>query len=224
MLYNPAMTPSRDSLRTAILDLALAHAPFEGWNDAMLERAAARAAGDALEAWRLFPGGVAEMLEFFSERVDAAMLASLAAQNLPALKVRERIAAGVRTRLELLAPHREAVRRAAGYYALPHHAPGGAKRIWRTADAIWRAAGDASTDFNWYTKRLLLGEVYAATLLYWLNDASEAYRDSWAFLDRRIAEVLKFGGGLRKCGEKIERAADRAFQGIRRAAAGRIRP
>jgi ubiquinone biosynthesis protein COQ9 len=87
--------------------------------------------------------------------------------------------------------HREAVRRALGLLALPHNAPVAATTLWRTVDAIWYAAGDTATDFNYYTKRGLLAGVYSATVLYWLEDRSEGLADTWTFLDRRIGDVMR---------------------------------
>jgi len=57
---------------------------------------------------------------------------------------------------------------------------------------MWRIAGDTSTDFNHYTKRMTLGAVYASTLIAWLDDQSEGWSDTAAFLDRRIDDVMKF--------------------------------
>ena len=75
--------------------------------------------------------------------------------------------------------------------ALPHNAPLAATTLWRTVDAIWYAAGDTATDFNYYTKRGLLAGVYSATVLYWLEDKSEGQAATWEFLDRRIADVMR---------------------------------
>jgi ubiquinone biosynthesis protein COQ9 len=108
------------------------------------------------------------------------------------MRMRERIAHCVRRRIELVAEHREAVRRGAALLALPLYAPEGAKLVWETADTIWNACGDTATDYNWYTKRMSLGGIYSATMLYWLGDASPNHANSWAFLDRRIDEVMRF--------------------------------
>ena len=95
-------------------------------------------------------------------------------------------------RLEIMAPAREAVRRALSILAMPQNVPTGPKAGWRTADVMWRIAGDTSTDFNHYTKRLTLGGVYASTLLVWLDDQIEGWADTAAFLDRRIDDVMQF--------------------------------
>ncbi len=182
----------RDKLRAA----ALAHVPFDGWTGRALRAGADDLGLDPALAANAFPGGPAELLEAFSAEIDRAMLAALEARDLKAMKHRHRIATAVRARLELLAPHREAVRRGLSFLAVPKHAALGAKCLYRSVDAIWHAAGDTSTDYNFYTKRFLLAGVYGATLLFWLNDESEGRAETWAFLDRRLAEVVRVGGSL----------------------------
>ncbi len=185
-----------EDTREKLLAATLAHVPFDGWTGRALRAGAADLGLDPALAANAFPGGPAELLEAFSAEIDRRMLAELEARDLEAMKHRHRIGAAVRARLELLAPHREAVRRGLSFLALPKHAALGAKCLYRSVDAIWHAAGDTSTDYNFYTKRLLLAGVYSATLLFWLNDDSEGFAATWAFLDRRLAEVIKIGGGL----------------------------
>src|SRR5690348_5137224 len=103
----------------------------------------------------------------------------------------ERIALGVRTRLAVLEPHREAVRRMLAYLTLPANLPLGPRLLYRTVDMLWHAAGDRATDFSFYTKRGLLAGIYATTTLYWLDDKSPNHQATAEFLDRRIAEVMQ---------------------------------
>jgi ubiquinone biosynthesis protein COQ9 len=180
-----------DAARAAIIAAALPHIPFDGWTPETLRRAAAEAGYDPLTALRVFPRGPLEAIEAWVALADRRMMAALESRGLDKLKVRERVALAVRTRLEALTPHREAVRRALALLALPHNAPLGASMVWHTVDAIWYAAGDTATDFNYYTKRGLLAGVYSATVLYWLEDKSEGCADTWKFLDRRLADVLR---------------------------------
>ncbi len=185
-----------DDTRDKLCAAALAHVPFDGWTGRALRAGAADLGLDAARAANAFPGGPAELIEAFSADIDRRMLVELEGRDLAAMKHRQRIATGVRARLELLAPRREAVRRGLSFLALPKHAALGVKCLYRTVDAIWHAAGDTSTDYNFYTKRMLLAGVYAATLLFWLNDESEGFAETWAFLDRRLAEVVRLGGSL----------------------------
>lgn len=193
----------RDAVRGAILDAALAHVPFDGWTHAVLQQGAADAGFEPIMAMRVFPGGPAEAVAFWSRRADRRMVEALEGHDLSKLKVRQRIAAAVRVRLEQNAGHREAVRRAMALLALPLNAAQGPALLWRTVDAVWYAAGDTATDFNYYTKRGLLAGVYGATVLYWLDDRSEGFAETWAFLDRRIADVMHVPRALGAIGEKL---------------------
>ena len=187
-----------DKIRETLLLATLPHVPFDGWSDAALRAGAEDAGRSPAEALNAFPAGPAEALALFSDWADRQMLARLEKTDLAAMKVREKVAAGVRLRLEVLEPHKEAVRRGLAFLSLPPNAGQGLKGLHRTVDAIWTMAGDRATDYNYYTKRLLLAGVLSSTTLFWLNDRSEGHEATWAFLERRIDEVLKVGGRLGK--------------------------
>jgi ubiquinone biosynthesis protein COQ9 len=171
-----------------VLNAALARAPLEGFAPAML----AQALADAGATTDLFPGGCAALIEYWSQGVDAEMTASLAGRDLTVLKVRERIRTAVLTRLAILAPYKLAARQAAVFLALPHHTLLAAKLLSRTADAMWRAVGDTSKDFNWYSKRAILAGVYAATEVAWFGDNTPDGRGAAVFLDARIDNVMQY--------------------------------
>jgi ubiquinone biosynthesis protein COQ9 len=182
----------------SLLDAALRHVPFDGWSWTAIDAGARDLALAPGEAHRVFPGGPQELVRVFSSDADAQMLETLEGLDFGAMKIREKVAAGVRARLDAVAAHREAVRRGVTFFALPQNAAVGLACLYRTVDAIWYAAGDKATDYNFYTKRALLAGVYSSTLLFWLNDKSEDFAATWAFLDRRIGEVLKVAGSLGK--------------------------
>ncbi|MCR8724270.1 COQ9 family protein [Frigidibacter sp. ROC022] len=171
------------------LDAVLRQVPFEGFSQAAIDAAAAELGLSREQARALAPRGPVGLAAAYHKRGDAQMLDRLAKADLSDLKFRERIALAVRLRLE--DADRELVRRGTTLFALPQHAVEGARLIWGTADAIWSALGDTSEDVNWYSKRLTLSGVISATVLYWLGDASEGAADSWAFLDRRIEDVMR---------------------------------
>jgi ubiquinone biosynthesis protein COQ9 len=196
-------TFDRDAVRAAIVDSTLPHVPFDGWTQAALQNGAEDAGFDKVMALRVFPGGPVEAVEFWSQLTDRRMLAALEQRDLASLKVRERIATAIRLRLEQTAGHREAVRRALSLLAMPLNAGKGPALLWRTVDAIWYAAGDTATDFNYYTKRGLLAGVYSATVLYWLEDRSEGFANTWSFLDRRIADVMRVPKTLGANGRRL---------------------
>ncbi len=181
----------KDKAAADIIAHALPLVPFDGWTQAALRKAALEAGYRKTDVIRVFPGGAIDAVDRFLADADDAMAAQMKGYHLETMKIRERITTAVRLRIELHAPHREALRRALALQAVPFHAWHGVQSVYRTVDAIWHSIGDASTDFNFYTKRLTLAAVYAATLRFWLDDMSAGSQQSWAFLDRRIEDVMK---------------------------------
>lgn len=181
------MTRTIDTL----LDAALGHVPFDGWSDATFRAAIAETGIAPGLAHGLCPRGAVDLAVAYHRRGDARMMERLEQAELGAMRFRDRIAAAVRYRLEVVEDP-ELVRRGMTLFALPQHAPEGARLIWETCDRIWTALGDESDDINWYTKRATLSGVYSSTVLYWLGDQSEGHAATWAFLDRRIEDVMRF--------------------------------
>lgn len=178
--------------RDRILEAMLGHVPFDGWSERSLKAGAIDAGFPAEDGLRAFPTGMLEVAEHFCDFGDRRMAAELAKRDLAVMRVRERITVAVRCRLEAVSDHREAVRRVLAFFALPQNGGAWAACTYRTVNAMWYAAGDTATDFNFYTKRGLLASVYATTVLYWLADGSEGTTDTWGFLDRRIDGVMNF--------------------------------
>lgn len=178
-------------IRAALaLDVAR-NAAFDGWSEQAVRIAAEMAGVDADVARLAFPSAV-DMIDAWFAHVDLAMLAELPAERLAAMKIRERITALVEARLALLAPDREALRRALAVLAQPQNLARAARLAWRSADVMWRAAGDTATDYNHYTKRTILAAVYGATVQVFLGDESPDYADTRGFLARRIEGIMRF--------------------------------
>ncbi len=192
---------ARDNLLLAMLP----HVLFDGWSRDALAAGQKDLGDNAPDFNIVFPGGLREVAKHFGAHIDRAMLAELAAANIEKMPVRERITEGVRVRLRLLQPHKESIRRLLAFLSLPGNHLTGLRITLKTVDAIWHAAGDTATDFNYYTKRGLLAGVYGSTILYWLSDNSEGYVETEAFLARRINEVLQIPKFQSKITKRLER-------------------
>ena len=184
------MTDPMSDPKEQLLDAAVGHVPFDGWSEATFRAAIADSGLDETVARAVCPRGALDLAVAFHRRGDALMRERIDAADQTGMRYSDRIAAAVRHRIEVV-EDRELVRRGTALFALPQHAAEGAKLIWGTADAIWEAMGDTSDDVNWYTKRATLSAVYSSTVLYWLGDSSEGQADTWAFLDRRIDNVMQ---------------------------------
>ncbi len=183
---------SLDQLRASLSPQIAANAIFDGWCSQGVRSAAREAGIDEDVALYAFSGGQMQMIHAWIATVDDDMALALPAERLAEMKVRERIAALVRWRLDRVAGLEEAVRGAMAIMAMPQNAARGLRTGWRSADIMWRLAGDTATDLNHYSKRALLAGIYAATLAVWVDDRSDGKAETLAFLDRRIEGVMRF--------------------------------
>lgn len=187
-----ARKPAKSVSREDVLKAALKHVPFDGFTDSVLQRAGKETGASKDDLARLFPEGSLDLVEAFSDWGDDEMEAALAKKKLAGMKIRERIKTAVWARIDALRNDKEAARRAGAFLTLPPHAATGAKLLYRTVDRMWRAVGDTSTDFNFYTKRAILAGVYSSTLMRWFTDQNEDETETKAFLDARIENVMQF--------------------------------
>lgn len=181
-----------DELRDALASALAANAAFDGWSQAALDATADGMGVDRDVAGLAFSGGAVAMIDAWFASIDGEMALRLPPETLAAMKIRQRITALVESRLDIAAPNREALRRAIAILAMPQNAARAARLGWRSADVMWRLAGDTATDYNHYTKRAMLGGIYAATIAVFLQDDSEGHAETRAFLSRRIDDIMRF--------------------------------
>lgn len=180
-----------DPMLTKLIEAALPHVAFDGWSKETFQAAVTEVGMDPSHARTLCPRGAVDLAVGFHKAGDRAMVDALREAALDGMRFRDKVAHAIRLRLDVV-DDKEAVRRGSTLFALPHMAPEGTKLIWGTADAIWTALGDTSDDVNWYTKRMTLSGVYAATVLFWLGDESIDGEATDMFIDRRIDDVMNF--------------------------------
>jgi len=184
-------TMDETARKDALLAAVLPDVPFDGWTRSAMRAAARRIGMPDAELDALFPDGPRGLVAWFSHWADRLTLETMASRPLEGIAGSERVARAAKTRLALLSPHREAVRRGLALLALPRNAALAARLLYDTVDAIWYAAGDQATDVSFYTKRGMLAAIYAATTLYWLDDRSPDFSATDAFLDRRLADIKR---------------------------------
>lgn len=178
----------RRQLAPAIADAAV----FDGWSaEAVAQAAVANGVDPALAAFAFRDGAMA-MITAWIAHVDATMSDAVGGGTLSNMKIRERIQRLVWARLDAVAGREEALIRALTIMAMPQNLAASTRLGWHSADVMWRLAGDTATDYNHYTKRTILGGIYAATLHVFARDKSEGKAETRAFLDRRIDGIMRF--------------------------------
>lgn len=191
-MFTDATDLTLDEIRATLAPSIASNAAFDGWSDAARDFAAEGAGVDPDIARLAFKDGAVQMIDAWFASVDEAMIAAFTAEEIAAMKIRERIARLVEARLDAMRPDRESLRRALAILALPQNIGTAARLGWRSVDRIWRRAGDIAVDYNHYTKRAILLGVYTATVTVFLDDESDDLADTRAFLQRRIDGIMRF--------------------------------
>jgi len=186
-------SPLAEADRDRLIEAILPDVPFDGWSQAALRAAAQRCGVAETEAQALFPGGASDLVAGFSRWADHRMLDRLERARLDELGTAARVRLAVHTRLDIVAPWREALRASLAVLALPPHAVLASRLLYETVDGMWYATGDRATDFSFYTKRATLAALYAAATVYWLDDRSPGFADTTAFVDRRLGDLRRVG-------------------------------
>lgn len=179
-------------LRCVLAPAVAEAAAFDGWSAQAVEQAAHQNGVDPELAAFAFGGKQMAMIEAWVDAIDLAMVTAVPAESLKGVPVRERIRRLVMARLDAAAGKEEALLRALTIMAMPQNLARATQLGWRSADRMWRLAGDTATDYNHYSKRAILGAVYASTLAVFLGDESEDFADTRTFLARRIDGVMRF--------------------------------
>src|SRR4029453_14056707 len=115
---------------------------FDGWSRAAIDAAAQQLGIDPVQARLAVPKGQAAMIDLYIQEVDRGLEAYFPPKRLEGMKIREKIQSIIWRRLEIMGPAREGVRRALAILAMPQNVPQALRMSWRTADLMWRIAGD----------------------------------------------------------------------------------
>ena len=186
--YDDPISGGNEELRARILQSFLRHVPYDGWSKKAFAEAASEFEDMELVK-NAFPDSVRDVAQYYNHVIDERLANDLASMNLAEKSVRERIKVAILARLNCLSENREAVRRGVLANSFSGFGINSLKAVAKTVDLIWRAAGDTSTDYNFYSKRILLAGVYISTVLYWLDTDNE--KAVSAFIDRRIGDVMR---------------------------------
>lgn len=177
------------ALKDEVLLAMLPNIVFDGWSRHSFAEAGKSLGLSVEELARVFPGGADGARHWLDDWADRQMLARLAETEAAELRLSERVARALEARLDALSPYREAVRLALAARLNPLEWGHASAAAYATVDRIWRAVGDRSVDFSWYTKRASLAGIHGASLLYWLADTSPDFAETKDFIARRIADL-----------------------------------
>ena len=181
-----------------ILEASLKHVKNHGWSETALKHGIAELElSDACIS--MFELGGVEIALHYDKTLNEELEDMMAQQlddRIPESKpppTAHFLKDAIKTRLELQLPFYERWAEALALVLSPKVVPRATEQFAHLIDDIWFYAGDKSTDINWYTRRASVAAVYGTTELFMLQDESLDFADTWAFLDRRLADLEIIG-------------------------------
>ncbi len=165
---------------------------FEGWNQKALELAFVEAQIDVKFLPFIFENGCEDITDFFICTIDEKMKEASIGVDFSAMKIRDRIKNLVKIRLKINQEYQPQLQKLIHFYLNQKHIVNAFKNSYKTADLMWKIAGDDSTDFNFYSKRIILAKIYIRVLICFAKDKSENYQKTLNLLDSQIEKVMQF--------------------------------
>ena len=179
-------------LRFDILNLAKKHVIYNGWNDQITELIANEKKYKISKIIGLFPEGYKSILELYLYNADNEMVKKCNNINLIRMRTPERIKKIILLRLKINEKEKKLIKKTLFALMLPQHSKIATSSLYNTINQIWYLAGDNSTDFNFYTKRIILSGIYCSTLFYWINKQNGSIELTKIFLDNQLKKISKF--------------------------------
>ena len=176
--------------RLEILKEAKKHLIFDGWNENIFQTISNRRKYKEEEMRSLFSKGYKSLLELYLSSADQEMIKACNKIDLIRMKIHERIREIILLKLKINAKDKNLFKRTFFTLMLPQHFNIATYSLYRTVDHIWYIAGDNSTNFNFYTKRLILAGIYNSTVFYWIN-GDRTFKQTKDFLNNQLKQVSK---------------------------------
>ena len=146
-----------------------------------------------IELKNFFENDLVNTIIAFNDYLDDKMEDSFLKTKKNKQRTPEKIKSLILNRISASLDFKDGIVSSFGFMSLPQNSKLSLKMLYNTCDRIWRVSGDQSTDFSFYTKRLILSGVYSSTLMYWIQDNTGDLKNTEDFLNRRLEDVSKIG-------------------------------
>ena len=141
-----------------------------GWNDLLFQRIKEHKKINVQELEVLFPNGYKEMIRFFFDNLNQELKYKFINDDFSRIPVHKRIRKILITKLNIIKKDRIFFKRTFNYLLIPGNYRLLSRLLYNSVNNIWYVAQDNSTDFNFYTKRMILSGIYISVVLHFLNN------------------------------------------------------
>lgn len=178
---------SEKKIKLKILESVKEYVKVNGWNSDIFDYINIKNLKKS-EILTYFPNGIYDILNFTYDELNNKLKNSLKRINIINLPINKRIKKILITRIELMNKDKNFYKKTFYFLALNNNKNVVKKNLYKTVDEMWYLAGDNSTDFNFYTKRLVLAGLYVNAIAVFFNkNILEAEKN----IDRNLKRISK---------------------------------
>lgn len=176
-------------LRKDVLQIAKSIVIKYGWNDNLLINISKNSKFNHSEIQVLFPRGYKSLLQLYLHEINEKMILKSRNIDLIRLKLHERIRELIILRLKIMLIEKKLISKTFLFLLLPQNYKFSIINLYKTVDEIWYLAGDNSTNFNFYSKRAILGSIYTSVMIHFINNNN--IDDTIEILNKQLKKVSK---------------------------------
>ena len=137
----------------------------------------------------LFPQGNIDLIKFALEQLNNDLEVYCRQIDLIRLPIHKRIRKVLLSKISLMNKDKPFYRSIFLNLLIPKKNFSLSSQLYNSVDQLWFIAGDSSTDFNFYTKRLILSGIYSRVMLFFFNNNNQEELEN--ILDDSLKRVSK---------------------------------
>ena len=143
---------------------------------------------DKNDLFYLFQNGYKDLLEYALQDINEKLEHKLKKINLINFPINKRIKKILLLRFDILNEEKKFYKKTFNHLLLPTNNKISKKSLYNSVNIMWYLAGDNSTDFNFYTKRLILSGIYTnALFIFFSKDIMYVEQN----LDKNLKRISK---------------------------------
>ena len=161
----------------------------DGFNSKAFIKISKNTAINENEIHLLFPDGYNDIIKFALDQLNVELENYCKNLDLIRLPLHKRIRKIILSKVLIMNKEKNFYKKLFLSLLLPKRSFSISKQLYKSIDQIWYIAGDTSTDFNFYTKRLILSGIYSRVILFFFNNNNQISLEK--ILDTDLQRVAK---------------------------------
>ena len=160
---------------------------IKGWSESTFKNLKNEAFKNA-DLVNLFPNGYKDLLEFSILEINNLLEKKINRYNIINFPLNKRIKKILLLRLDILNGDKLFYKKTFNHLLLPANSKLLKKCLYNSVDKMWYLAGDNSTDFSFYTKRIILAFIYTSAIFTLNNYGLERAEEN---IDKNLQKIAK---------------------------------